>query len=67
MPKRRRILMKEKKCLHRMCLDYLEKVCLYPVPENRNELLSLPPERFSHIHRKDVALVQRLGKKYLSL
>ena len=65
MAKRRKMRIKDKKFLRRICLDHLERLCLHPVPENRNELVNLPPERFNWLHREEVALVQRLGREYL--
>jgi len=67
MAKRRKMRIKDKKFLRRICLEYLERFCLHPklLPEDRRELITLPLERFNYVHREDVALVQRLGKKYL--
>jgi len=67
MAKRRKMSMRDKKFLRRICLDHLERLCLHPVPKDRSELVNLPPERFNHVHREEVGLVQRLGKKYLLL
>ena len=67
MVKRQKISTRDKKFLRRICLDYLERFCLHAVPGDRNELVNLPPERFNWLHREEVGLVQRLGKKYLLL
>jgi len=65
MPKQTMSL-KDVRFLSRKCLEYLEKHCQYQ-PQDRTELVNLPLDRFDHLHREDVALVQKLGKKYLYL